>query len=352
MDKVKILLVGSAFAADLHMDAYSRFKDRVDIVAIASNDLPQIGRLTAKYGVTGYKTYEDYTTAINETDVDLVDICVPNFLHHDVCMKALGKGRHVICEKPLATTVADGEAMIKKSAETGKHIYYAEDWLFAPAILRALDIIGEGAIGKPVFMRARECHSGSHSPFAQKIQFCGGGCMLHLGIHPVAFMLSLKNNEWAELTAMATGGLEHNLIHKQLEGEDWASCSIRFKDGTTALIEANYTTSGGMEDIIDFYGDKGVLHIDLNMSGPIHCFSVPGMRYTVEKAEITNGWSRPAVDEKLNLGYVGEIGHFLDCCANDKPAKPGLRGIDGLQALKVVDAVYRSAREGRAIKNE
>ena len=352
MKKQKILLVGSAFAADLHMDAYSRFTDKIDIVAIASNDLPQIARLADKYKVSGYKVYEDYTQAINETDCDLVDICVPNFLHYDVCMKALDKGRHVICEKPLATVVADGEAMIQKSNETGKHIYYAEDWLFAPALTKAREIIEEGAIGKPVFMRARECHSGSHSPFAQKLQFCGGGCMLHLGIHPVAFMLSLKNNEWTELSAMATGGLEDNLIHKNLEGEDWACCNIRFKDGTTAVVEANYATSGGMEDIIDFYGDKGVLHIDLIMSGPLLCFSIDGIQYTVEKAEITTGWSRPAVDEKLNLGYVGEIGHFLECCAAHKPAKPGLRGIDGLQALKVVDAVYRSAREGRAIKNE
>jgi len=352
MKKVKVLLIGSAFAGDLHMDAYSRIKDRVEIAAICSADAAQANALAAKYGFGGYRLYADYNAAIDETDCDMVDICVPNFLHHDVCVKALTNNRNVICEKPLATNVADGEAMIKKSIETGKHIYYAEDWLFAPAILRALEIIKEGAIGVPVFMRARECHCGSHSPFAQTLKFCGGGSMLHLGIHPVAFLLSLKNNEWTEISAMTSGGLEKNLIHKKLEGEDWASCQMRFADGATAVIEANYTTSGGMEDIIDFYGDSGVLHIDLNFSGPISCFSIPGMRYTVEKAEITNGWSRPAVDEKLNLGYVGEIDHFVSRCAENLPAKPGLTGRDGLNALIAVDAVYRSAREGRVIKNE
>ena len=352
MKKIKILLIGSAFAGDLHMDAYSRIKDKIEIAAICSKDIPQAHALAARYGFTGYETFEDYAEAIEKTECDLVDICVPNFMHYDVCMKALNKNRDVICEKPLATTVSDGETMIKKADEIGKHIYYAEDWLFAPAVIRATEIIEEGAIGKPVYLRARETHCGSHSPFAQTIKFCGGGCLLHLGIHPVAFILSYKNNEWTEITATVSGGFEKNLIHKKLEGEDWACCSIKFKDGTTAVVEANYVTSGGMEDMIDFYGDKGVLHIDLNFSGPISCFSIPGMKYTVEKAEITNGWSRPAVDEKLNLGYVGEINHFVDCCANNKPAKNGLRGIDGLNALKVVDACYRSAREGRVILNE
>ena len=352
MDKIKVLLIGSAFAADLHMDAYARFAGKAEVVAVASSDIGQIHDLMERYNVTGYKTYEDYGEAINETDCDMVDICVPNFLHYDVCMKALDKKRHVICEKPLATKLSDGEAMIKKSVETGKHIYYAEDWLFAPAIIRAKQIIDEGAIGNILYIRARECHSGSHSPFAQTINYCGGGCMIHLGIHPIAYALSLKNNEWVSLTATASGGLENNLLHKKMEGEDQASVTIRFKDGSAALIEANYTTIGGMEDSIDIYGDKGCMHIDLSFSSPISCFSIPGLNYTVEKAEITTGWSRPAVDEKLNLGYVGEISHFIDQCAQDKPAKTGLRGADGLNALRVIDGIYRSAKEGRVVLNE
>ena len=176
--------------------------------------------------------------------------------------------------------------------------------------------------------------------------------MLHLGIHPIALMLAIKNNEWTELNAMLSGGLSDNLIHKKMEGEDWGSVSIRFKDGTAAVIEANYTTSGGMEDIIDFYGDKGCLHVDLSFSSPISCFSMPGLSYTVEKAEITTGWSRPVIDEKLNLGYVGEINHFIACCAEDKPARHGLRGENGLDAIRVIDCIYRSAKEGRTVRNE
>lgn len=175
--------------------------------------------------------------------------------------------------------------------------------------------------------------------------------MVHLGIHPVGFLLSLKNNRWTELVAMTSGGLDGNFRHKSMEGEDWSTCIIKFEDGTSALLEANYLTMGGMEDVIDIYGTDGCMHIDLTFSSAINCYSMPGLSYTVEKAEITTGWSKPAVDEKFNLGYIGEIRHFMECCRNNTDAKVGLRGIDGLEALKVVNLIYKSSREGIKIVN-
>jgi predicted dehydrogenase len=180
-------------------------------------------------------------------------------------------GRHIISEKPLATTVEDAQEMVDAAMKAGKKIY-AEDWLFAPALNKALNIIEEGAIGKPMYIRARECHSGSHSPFTQAIKYCGGGCMVHLGIHPVGFLLALKNNSWTELVAMTSGGGGSNFIHKSMEGEDWSACIIKFEDGTSAVLEANYVTKGGMEDAVDFYGTNGCMHIDLTFSSAINCF--------------------------------------------------------------------------------
>jgi Predicted dehydrogenases and related proteins len=349
--KVRVLLVGAAFSADLHMDGYSRCTDIAEIVAVCDKDLSRVEKLAKRYGLQSYMAYDDYAKAIEEVDCDLVDICMPNFLHHDVAMAAFKKGRNVISEKPLATTVEDADEMVKAAANAGRKLYYAEDWLFAPALNKALEIIEEGAIGKPLYIRARECHCGSHSPFAQTIKYCGGGSMVHLGIHPVGFLLALKEGRWTELTAMTSGGLDDNFIHKGMEGEDWAACMMKFEDGTSALLEANYLTTGGMEDIIDIYGTKGCMHLDLTFTSAISCYSIPGLNYTVEKAEITTGWSKPAVDEKFNLGYVNEIRHFMECCRDNVDAKTGLRGIDGLETLKVINLIYKSSKEGIKITN-
>lgn len=351
MDKTRVLLLGAAFSADLHMDAYARIKDKAQIVAIADKDESRIKDLAERYGIEGYQSYSSYEEAIEQVDCDLVDICLPNFLHYDPAVRALKKGKNIICEKPIATKVEHAQEMVDLAEENGKHIYYAEDWLFSPAIKKAFSLAGEGGIGKPVFIRARECHCGSHSPFAQTIEFCGGGSMIHLGIHSIGLMLSLKNNEWTELSAMTSGGGENNLIHKGMEGEDWAVVTMKFSDGSTALLEGNYVTAGGMEDIIDIYGTEGCLHLDLTFTSAIKGYSIPGFDYTVEKAEVTTGWSRPAVDEKFNLGYVEEISYFIDCCGQDKEANVGMRGVDGLEALKVISCIYESARRGAVIKN-
>jgi predicted dehydrogenase len=349
--KVRVLIVGAAFSADLHMEGYARCQDLAEIVGICDKDLTRIEKLASRYGLKGFKSYDNYEKAISEADCDLVDICMPNYLHHDVAIAAFRQGRHVISEKPLATTVEDAIEMVSEAEKAGKKLYYAEDWLFAPAINKAIAIVEEGAIGRPLYIRARECHSGSHSPFAQTIKFCGGGCMIHLGIHPIGFILALKKGRWTELMAMTSGGSDTNFIHKKMEGEDWSACLMKFDDGTSALLESNYLTMGGMEDVIDFYGTQGCMHVDLTFSSAISCYSVPGLNYTVEKAEITTGWSKPAVDEKFNLGYIDEIRHFMECCRDNRDARTGLRGTDGLEAMKVISLIYQSAREGIRIVN-
>jgi len=350
--KVKVLLIGAAFSADLHAEGYARCTDIATIVGICDKVPERVKDLAARYNITDYEFYDDYKVAIDNVDCDLVDICLPNFLHHDVALYAFERGKHVVTEKPIATTVEDALEMIKAAEKAGKKLYYAEDWLFAPALNKALAIVEEGAIGRPMYYRARECHSGSHSPFTQTIKYCGGGCMVHLGIHPVGFMLALKDNKWTELIAMTSGGGENNFKHTKMEGEDWSACLIKFADGTSALLEANYITTGGMEDVLDIYGTEGCMHVDLTFSSPVSLFSIPGVSYAVEKAELTQGWTKPAVDEKYNLGYIDEIRHFMQCCLENKDAKVGLRGIDGYIALKVINLIYKSAKEGIKIIND
>jgi len=351
MDKLRVLLLGAAFSADLHVDAYARNRDRVEIAGIADLDAGRVKSLAERYGFENYRRYGDFKEAIELCDCDLVDICLPNFLHYKPAILALNKGRNVICEKPLATTVERAREMVGCARRAGRHIYYAEDWLFAPAVRKALEIVRGGGIGELQYMRARECHGGSHSPFAQKIEYCGGGAMIHLGIHPIALALAVGDGAWTEVVAMASPGGAGNMRHKTLEGEDWAAALIRFAGDSAALVEANYLTCGGMEDVIDFYGTKGRLHVDLTFSSALNCFSVDGLDYTVEKAEITTGWSKPAVDEKHNLGYVSEITDFIGRALRNEPAGPGTRGEDGLAALALADCIYRSAHEGAAVKN-
>ncbi|NJL72852.1 MAG: Gfo/Idh/MocA family oxidoreductase [Candidatus Competibacteraceae bacterium] len=268
--------------------------------------------------------YGDYRELIADPEVELVDICLPNFLHAEVAVAALEAGKHVISEKPFATTLADGERVVEAAVTSGRRYFYAEDWIFAPALVRAGQILDSGGIGKPLYWRGKEAHNGSHSPFAQKVKFCGGGSLIHLGIHPIGYFyhrLGLPRR----VTAVCSGGLEANLAHKRLEGEDFAIGVMSYDDGTQAVVEGNYVTRGGMHDVIEVYGEEGRLSVDLTFGSPLSVYSVSGIDYAIEKTDFTSGWTRPAVNEFQSLGYLDELRHFVDCLAGRR-SRPWARG--------------------------
>jgi len=346
MEKMRVGIVGSKFAATLHVEAYRR-NLHAQVVAASSldSDLPDF---CGEHNIPSF--YKDYHEMIAKEEIDLVDVCVPNFLHKEVVVAAAESGRHVISEKPIATRLEDADAMLETCAKNKVKLMYAEDWVFAPALRRAKVICDEGGIGDILYIKAKETHSGSHSIYAQKVNFCGGGSMIHLGIHPIGFVRWFKGKEVVEVIGKTSGGSEQNLKHRSMEGEDWAAGILTFEDGTFGLVEGNYITVGGLDDIVEIYGTKGVIKINLSQGSPISVYSSDGYSYAIEKTETTKGWTRPAVDEEWSLGYPDEIAHFVDCVRLDRDPMRGIRGEDGRAALAVVTAIYESAKEGRAIE--
>ena len=305
MERVHIGIVGSKFAADFHCDCYGR-TGCADVVAVAS---PQnADRVAAKWAVP--HTYTDYREMLERDDIDMVSVCAPNHLHHDVVLAAAASGKHVVCEKPLATTSADAREMIEVCGERGVRLMYAEDWCFSPALRRLDAIIAEGGIGRILYVKARECHNGSHSPYARKRATCGGGSFIHLAIHPIGYLLYLLGrgtNPVVEVTGRMNGGGEANFVHHDFEGEDFGLGILRFAGGEYGFVEGNYITTGGMEDRVEIYGDQGRLTVDLTFGSPIQCYSRPGISYSMEKTDHNLGWTRPAVDEFHSLGYAEEL---------------------------------------------
>ena len=349
MKKVRIGIVGSKFAADFHCDSYSR-DSRAELVAVAAID--NLEPIAKKWNIP--HTYEDYHKMLARDDLDLVSVCVPNFLHHDVVLAAAKAGKHVLCEKPLATSVPDAREMVEACRQAKVKLMYGEDWVFAPSLRRVLEIVKEGGIGKVLYVKAKECHNGTHSPFAKNAKTCGGGCLIHLGIHPIGWALHLFNGEGSnkvvEVFAKANGGTTDNFVHKDNTGEDWSCGLMKFAAGQFAFIEGNYITVGGMDDKIEIYGTEGVIKVDLTFGSNLQVYSRPGYAYCIEKTDNTKGWTKPAVDEFHNLGYVPELKYALDCVANDQEPVYGCSGEMGLACVQIVDAMYRSNREGKIIQ--
>jgi len=345
MDKLKTGIVGSKFAAMLHAESYKRCPDVVKQSVAAIDNLDAFADT---YQIPN--RYDDCCEMFEKEDLDLVSVCVPNFLHKDVVVAAANAGiKAIICEKPLATSIADGQAMVKICREKKVKLMYAEDWIFAPALIRAKEIYREGGIGDILYVKAKETHNGSHSVFAQKKEYCGGGAMIHLGIHPIGFLPWLLERGITQVLGMKTDGAENNLLHKNYTGEDWAAALVKFHSGIRGFVEGNYITCGGMDDKVEIYGTEGNIHVDLTKGSPLTVYSRPGYGYAIEKADYTHGWTNPAVDEFMSLGYINEITHFVGCTRNNVEPQKGTTGEDGLKALAVTFAIYESAEKGQAV---
>ena len=317
-----------------------------EVVAVA--DLSEEARLAfqKKHGTP--KVYKDANELIQDPDIEVVDICTPNFLHAEIAVAAMQAGKNVICEKPFATTMEDANKVMEAQVKSGMKFFYAEDWLFAPALRRMEIIIKNGGIGDILYLKGKEVHNGSHSPYAKTIKFCGGGSFIHLAVHPIGYFYHLLGMP-SKVTGFCTPGGEKNFVHKDFEGEDWGVGVMEFPSGQKAFVEGNYITTGGMEDVVEVYGTEGRIRADLTLGGPLSVFSKSGIDYAVEKAECTYGWTRPALDENDTLGYRTELTHFLACMQGSEKQMHGTDAQAGFDTFRIIDAMYRSYREGKAI---
>ncbi|NWG12817.1 MAG: Gfo/Idh/MocA family oxidoreductase [Acidobacteria bacterium] len=347
MEKVRIGVIGSRFAADFHCDAYSR-SPYAQLVAVAALD--NLEPFCRKWRIPA--AYEDFREMLAREDLDLVSICIPNFLHHDAAVAASEAGIDAVCEKPLATTIADARHMIEVCRKNGTRLFYAEDWCLSPTMKRIDALLDEGAVGDILYVKAKEVHSGTHSPFARDKKTCGGGSLLHLGVHPVGYLLHLVgkgSNPVVEVTGKTTGGLESNFVHKGNSGEDFGIGILRFQNGVFGFVEGNYITLGGMEDKVEIYGTAGVIKADLTHSSPIDLYSPAGVSYTIEKLDHNRGWLKPAVDEYYNMGYVSELAYFMDCVRFNREPFYGVSAEAGLACLEIIHALYESSATGRTV---
>ena len=338
LKKIGMGLVGSGFLADKFAACY-RQDPRVNLVAVASKTRSHAERFAEKYGLKAW--YTDYEEMFERDDIDAVNVCVPNFLHASVTISAAEHGKHVLCTKPLAVSTDQADKMVKACRRAGVKLMYGENWLYTPAAERIREIIKEGALGRLLAIEAREQHSGSHSPYATRKEYCGGGVLIHMAVHPIGFIMHMMGKPVRRVYA-ELGNLLHNI-----EVEDYAVILMRFEGGNSGIAQSNYITRGGMQDRIEIYGSEGMAFINLTHANPIRIYSDVGYSYVVEKASTSLGWTSPTIDENYQYGFCNMVRHFVTCIVEDK--EPMSTGEFGREVLRVVSAGYESSRKKTAV---
>ncbi|RJS85541.1 gfo/Idh/MocA family oxidoreductase [Candidatus Bathyarchaeota archaeon] len=331
-------LVGVGFLADKFVHCY-RQDPRVKIVAVASRTKSHAERFAREHEIDAW--YTNYEEMFKRRDIDAINVCVPNFLHSQVTISAAEHGKHVLCTKPLATSLDQAKRMVAACERAGVKLMYGENWLYTPAAERIREIISEGALGRLLAIEAREQHSGTHSPYALKRSLCGGGVLIHMAVHPIGFIMHMMGKPVRRVYAEIG-----NLLH-DIEVEDYAVLIMRFEGGESGIAYSNYITKGGMQDRIEIYGSEGMAFMNLTHINPIIVYSDVGYSYVVEKASMSKGWTSPVIDENYQYGFCNMLHHFVTCILVDK--EPLSTGRFGAEVLRVVSAGYESSRRKAAV---
>jgi predicted dehydrogenase len=273
-----------------------------------------------------------------------VDICLPNFLHADACIKAAKAGKHIIIEKPLAVTLEEADAMIDACKKANVKLMYAEELCFAPKYERVRHLVKEGAVGEVYMLKQSEKHSGPHTDWFYDINLAGGGVLMDMGCHAMEWFRWMLGNAKAKSVYASMNTVYHK---DRTKGEDNSVVIIEFENGVTAVAENSWAKHGGMDDRSEVHGTGGVIYADLFMGNSAISYSKHGYGYAMEKADTTVGWSFTVFEEVFNQGYPHELKHFVDCVRNNK--EPLVTGEDGRVVLEILYAAYASAGQGKKI---
>jgi predicted dehydrogenase len=388
--EIGVGLIGAGFSASQHARAYQGVRGvKVKLVAVSSRSGDRAERLAHQHGFARHCA--DYRQVLDHPEVDLVDICLPNSLHRQVVVDAAAAGKEIVCEKPLTAfcgeelddlvgASAPREEMLRAAMENvrrmreaveraGVRLMYAENWVYAPPIQKALNLACASG-GAILDIRGEESHSGSHSPFAKRWKYTGGGALIRLGSHPLGAAIYLKRAEAAfherpaprpvSVTA-EVGQLTRSvafrarsddwLVHDWQDVEDWSIAVVTFSDGTKATITATDVALGGIQNRMEVYLSNARVNCNLNPNPTVLAYAPDAARfeseYVAEKISTKAGWNFASPDEEWMQGYPQEIQNFVECAAfNMEPLSDAQLGED---VVKVIYSAYLSAERGEKV---
>src|SRR5215831_38839 len=340
--KVKVGIIGSRFEGDIHCASFQLMPEESEVVAIASPTAGNAEKLARKYGIQ--RAYLDYKQMLKDPEIEMVTITAPNYLHAQMTIDIANAGKHVVCEKPLCMTLAEADEMIDTCKRKGVLLAYAEELFFTPKYLKAKEMADDGAFGKVHLVKQSEKHFGPHSAWFWDVERSGGGALMDLGCHGIAFCYWFLGRPEIQTVYCQMGTYVHA---GKTRGDDETLCILEFANGAVGMVENSWGRRGGMDDRIEVFGAEGVTYANLHMGNALPTYSEKGYGYAVEKAPSTKGWSYPVFEELWNYGLPQEMAHFARCVRGKE--KPQATGEDGLVVMQALYAGYASAGEGRKI---
>ena len=341
---INIGIIGCGKIAQVrHIPEYAENPD-AKLAAFFSPNRARAQEQADKYGGKVYDTAE---ALLADPDIDAVSICAANYAHAELSIQALNAGKHVLCEKPMATTLADCEAMVECAKKNGKFLMIGHNQRLAKAHMEAKRLIDEGLIGDIITFRTSFGHGGpetwSISP-GKNVWFfdkkkAAMGVMADLGVHKTDLIQYLTGQRVVRTTARLVTLDKRGEDGELIGVDDNAVCIYEMSGGAFGTMTASWTYYGAEDNSTVLYGTKGIMRI---YDDPAHSIVVKladGQEqvYDVEQIQTND-----------NQTKSGVIDLWVDCLKNNRA--PEISGESALYAMRAVFASIESSQTGKTVE--
>lgn len=385
-EKLKVGIVGTGFAGEYHVECLRRiYGVEVEIAGVTSLRESSRRSFGEKHGIQVFPDVENMLT-----NVDVLDVCSPPYVHEANILAALQAGKAVFCEKPLTghfgpadagdeyrgdvdskarmldEVVATLRRIGSAVAASGSVFGYGENFVYAPGIQKEREIL-EKTGAQILRMTGEESHNGSASPVYGIWSKAGGGSLIGKGCHPLGGMLYLKRVEGISrngtpIRPVKVCGRTHQLTrleNYQDKGfirtdyhdiEDYGFMHVTFDDGTVCDVLTSEVVLGGIYDYVEIFANNHRTRCHLSPAGLMDTYNPLNQQfddvYLMEKISTREGWVQAAPDENFTIGYQPELQDFVTCAATgERPQSDFALGAD---TTAVIYAAYLSDERGGA----
>lgn len=349
MGKVKVAIIGTGSISNFHANAYKKLPN-VEIIAACDINKNNLNEFAKKYDVPN--VFTDYNEMLKMSDIDAVSVTAWNNAHAPASIAALKAGKNVLCEKPLSLNKNEAKEMVKVSKETGKLLMVGFVRRFGGNTTALKELIDNGTLGNIYYAKAG-CLRRWGNPggwFSDKKR-SGGGPVIDLGVHMIDLVRYLSGKpKPVSVTASTFNkiGMKPNIkgVSKYYskdyniynDVEDCATSLIRFDNGMTLFFETSWVQNIKQDSLyLEFYGDKAGAQMEPKLE-----------IYEDRNDYLTN--VVPIIDPEsysFEHNFDEEIKHFVSCIENGtqciSPAE------DGLELMKILDAIYESSKTGHEV---
>lgn len=338
-EKLKIGIIGAGMITQkVHLPEYSQRKDTI-VTVLCDTNLDRAKKLAKEYNVE--RVCSDWREVIEIDELDAISVCTPANLHSEMVCGAAEKGKHVLCEKPMASTLEEADLMIGTAEKHSVTLMIGLNQRFIPAHRTAKSIIESNMLGQINSIRAAFGHAGPElwTPSYQWFfdgQTSGGGVLMDLGTHKIDLVKWLMSKDVVKVTALTRTRERHIPV------EDNATSLLEFADGATAVIEVSWTTKPYVENSVLAYCEQGVLRIGMERDEKR---TLVVYTSSPQNGEIIYDVPPFAMPGEFNSGVID---HFVESIKSNK--RPLVTGKEGREVLAIVLAAYESAASGKIVR--